>query len=248
MRLKNALSITLLAAALAACGGDDTRYVDREDPTPVEYMPVDGYVLGFWVMEQQDDCDSPCINDASPYGDPLYAVDQNGEPVSPNLEGGGAVGRVAMFDGDARFVTRETSSLNNTVIGERFTLHLRARTGQADTGPVFSLVASSGAALTVGLANDRLLVELPAQDRRLLAGLESSDGWREIQLASDGERVTLQVGCETVAEFDAEPGVPVLSAGALGASVGGRSGAYFTGAVDVVRLSRQDEGNLFCES
>lgn len=247
MRLKNALSITLLAAALAACGGDDTRYVDREDPTPVEYMPVDGYVLGFWVMEQQDDCDSPCINDVSPYGDPLYAVDQSGEPVSPNLEDGGAVGRVAVFDGDTRFVTRDTSSLNNSVIGERFTLHLRARTDEADTGPVFSLVSGSSAALTVGLAGDRLLLELPAQDRRLLTSLEGG-GWREIQLASDGERVTLAVDCETVAAFDAEPGVPILSAGALGASVGGRNGAYFTGAVDVVRLSRQDEGNLFCES
>jgi hypothetical protein len=247
MSLKNVLSITLLAAALAACGGDDTRYVDREDPTPVEYMPVDGFVLGFWVMEQQEGCDGPCINDASPYGDPLYVVDQSGEAASPNLESGGAVGRVAVFDGDTRFVTRDTSSLNNTVIGERFTLHLRARTEGTETGPVFSLVSGGGVALTVGLANDRLLVELPAQERRLLTNLEGA-GWREIQLASDGERVTLAVGCDVVAEFEAKPGVPVLSAGALGASVGGRNGAYFTGAVDMVRLSRQDEGNLFCDS
>ena len=247
MRLKNTLPVVLLTAALAACGGDDTRYVERDVPTPVEYMPVDGFVLGFWVMEEQENCDSPCIDDASPYGDALYVLGSAGEPVAPVLAGGGAVGRVAEFDGDSRFATRATSAFNNTVIGERFSLHLRARTDQADTGPVLSLASASSAALTVTLSNDRLLVDLPAQSQRMLTSLESGDGWREIQLASDGERVTLAVDCDLVAAFDAEPGVPVLSADALGISVGGHGDAYFSGAVDLVRLSRQHEGNLFCE-
>ena len=99
----------------------------------------------------------------------------------------------------------------------------------------------------MALSNDRLLVDLPAQSQRMLPSLESGDGWREIQLASDGERVTLAVDCDVVATFDAEPGVPVLSTDALGATVGGDGDAYFTGAVDLVRLSRQYEGNLFCE-
>ena len=138
-------------------------------------------------------------------------------------------------------------ALNNTVIGERFSLHLRARTDQADTGPVVSLASANGTALTVTLSNDRLLVDLPAQSQRMLTSLESGGGWREIQLASDGERVTLAVDCDVVAAFGAEPGVPVLSTDALGVSVGGEGDAYFSGAVDLVRLSRQHEGNLFCE-
>ncbi|MFP1681274.1 hypothetical protein ACLD0W_02120 [Alloalcanivorax sp. C16-1] len=243
MKLKNALPITLLAAALAACGGDDdTRYVDRDDPTPVEYMPVDGYVLGFWVMDTQDDCDGPCINDHSPYGDPLYGLDAAGQPAAPALNDGGEVGRVAVFADNYRLVTRDTGSLNNSVIGERFSVHLRARTDQTDAVPVMALAGDGGTALRVSLARDRLLVELPSQNRRLLTGLEAGDGWREIQLTGDGQRVTLSVDCETVEGFDVAPGVPVLSSGPVGAVVGDG----FTGAVDLVRISRREEGNLFC--
>lgn len=243
MKLRNALPITLLAAALAACGGDDdTRYVDRDDPTPVEYMPVDGYVLGFWVMDAQDGCDGPCINDHSPYGDPLYGLDADDQPAAPTLANGGEVGRVAVFADDYRLATRDTGSLNNSVIGERFTLHLRARTDQADAVPVLALAGEGGIALRISLARDRLLVELPSQNRRLLTALDAGDGWREILLAADGQRVTLAVDCDTVEGFDVAPGQPVLSSGTLGAVVG----AGFTGAVDLVRISRRNEGNLFC--
>src|SRR5699024_4885244 len=114
---------------LAACGGDDTRYVDRDKPTPVEYMPVDGYVMGFWVMDTQEHC-ATCIDDHSPYGDALHARSADDQPATPVRIDGGKVGRVAVFANDYQLVTLSSSTFSNTVIGERFTLHLRARTDQ----------------------------------------------------------------------------------------------------------------------
>lgn len=244
MNLKRAWLLVLLSLMLAACGGDDeTRYVDREKPTPVEYMPVDGYVMGFWVMDQQRHCDGACINDHSPYGDALYATDDQGQPVTPVLQDGGVVGRIAVFRDQYRLSTRHNSTFSNTLIGDRFTLHLRARTDRKTAQPVLSLVTAAGArALTLSLGRGSILASLPSQSRRLLGDLKNDEGWREIVLASDGEQVTLAVDCNVLARFAAAPGEPVLSSEALGLVVG----AGFTGAVDLVRVSRRHEGNLFC--
>ena len=252
--------LSLLAASLlAACGGDDTRYRDRviEVPgepveNPVEYMPVDGFVLGFWVMDQDDACDSFCLNDYSAYGSPLFAADLNHAPLAqaPVLGDEGAIGGVLPFTGDWQASTQESAVFSNTLIGERFAIHLRARTSEETLRTVLSLGTASGTAMNIQLARQSLVAEFPRQAKRLLVSLDDAADWQEIQLAADGERVTLQVGCTEVASFDRVSGAPILSTAPTRAMLGARWGSSatdaFTGEVDVLRISRQTETNLFC--
>jgi len=251
--------LPLATTLLVACGGDDTRYRDRvvEVPgepveNPVEYMPVDGFVLGFWVMDEDEGCDSVCLNDYSAYGSPLFTGGLDYAPLgsAPALGNDGAVGGVLSVDGTQQASTQDSSVFNNTLIGERFAIHLRARTGDDTLHTVLSLGTASGTTLNVQLARESLVAEFPRQDKRLLVALDDATDWQEIQLASDGERISLQVGCTEVAAFDRVSGAPILSTAPVGAMLGARWGSpasdAFTGDVDVLRISYQAESNLFC--
>lgn len=256
---KLALLLPLATTLLVACGGDDTRYRDRVievpgEPTenPVEYMPVDGFVLGFWVMDEDEGCDSFCLNDYSAYGSPLFVADLNHAPLAevPALGDDGEIGGVLALTGDRQASTQDSAVFSNTLIGERFAIHLRARTDDDTLHTVLSLGTPSGTALNVQLARQSLVAEFPRQDKRLLVSLDDATDWQEIQLASDGERVSLQVGCTEVAAFDRVSGSPILSTAPTRAMVGARwgstAGDAFTGDVDVLRISYQAEANLFC--
>ncbi len=256
---KTSLSLAIMAFALTACGGDDTRYVDRvtEVPgdtieNPVEYMPVDGHVLGFWVMDADADCEEFCVNDYSAYGNPLYALDGNYQELeaAPRPEEGGAVGGVLGFDGTYQLSTRENSVLANTVIGEAFALHVRARSAADPQGSVFSLGSQGALAFDLQMNGAAAVLNFPNQERRLVVALGDAGTWQELWVGSDGNHVTVQLDCETVAEFDRSAGMPILSSHATGAMVGAAWGSTtrtpFQGDVDLVRLSGSDEANLFC--
>jgi hypothetical protein len=251
-------------ALLSGCGGgddaqDEIRYEDRVVEVPgevvtnrVEYMPVDGFVLGFWTMDTDANCTGPCLNDHSAYGNSLYVGDLGFTPVehAPTQAGDGAADDMFQLDGNVQASTAFGSVFNDTLVGESFSVLLRARTEADDLRTLFSLGTSASTALNVQLSRHSLLVELPRQQKRLLVPLNDASTWQEIQLASDGERVTVQVGCIEVAAFDRVVGQPILSNAATGAMVGARWGDTasdaFTGDVDVVRISRQHEANLFC--
>ncbi|AKU99026.1 hypothetical protein AKJ09_05690 [Labilithrix luteola] len=262
--LNYGMPLAACMALLVGCGGsddpqDEIHYEDRVVEVPgevvtnrVEYMPIDGFVLGFWTMDTDANCTGPCLNDHSAYGNSLYLGDMAFAPVTqaPTQAGDGAVDEMLHLDGNVQASTIDGSVLNDTLVGERFSVLLRARTQADELHTLFSLGTASSTALNVQLSRHSLLVELPRQQKRLLVPLSDASTWQEIQLASDGERVTLQVGCTQVASFDRAPGQPILSNAATGVMVGARWGEpasdAFTGDVDLVRVSRQSEANLFC--
>lgn len=253
--LKMSLALLGLTSLMMGCGSDKTRYVDviTEVPVehPVEYMPVDGYVLGFWVMDQEEACDGFCVNDYSAYGNLLHAQSPDySEPDSvPIGTESGEIGQVLGFNGAYQLSTGPDSVLANTVIGERFTLHVRARSQSEELGSVVSLGSQRGQALDLQMNGDTAVLHLPNQDRRLVIGLPETD-WQELWISSDGDQLQVQLGCETVAGFDRAMGQPMLSRGTTGIMVGAGWGSVaqtpFQGEVDLARLSRQDEANLFC--
>lgn len=262
--IKYGMPLAACVALLVGCGGDDDvqdgiRYEDRVVEVPgevvtnrVEYMPIDGFVLGFWTMDTDANCTGPCLNDHSAYGNSLYVGDLTFAPVTqaPTQHADGTAFDTLHLDGNVQASTIAGSVFDDTLVGERFSVLLRARTQAEELHTLFSLGTSSSTALNVQLSRQSLLVELPQQQKRLLVSLTDASEWQEIQLASDGEKVTLQVGCTEVASFERVPGQPILSNAATGAMVGARWGEpatdAFTGDVDVVRVSRQAEANLFC--
>jgi hypothetical protein len=269
--LTHLMPLAACLAVLSGCSDDDDtnnpgngaedeiRYEDRVTEVPgevvknrVEYMPIDGFVLGFWTMDTDEHCTSACLNDHSAYGNSLYVGNMSYTPVehAPTQSGGDAVDDMLRLDGNVQASTIDGSVFNDTLVGERFSVHLRARTEADALRTLFSLGTPTMTALNVQLSKRSLLVELPQQQKRMLVTLDDASKWQEIQLASDGEKVTLQVGCTEVASFDRVLGHPILSNAPTGAMVGARWGDTasdaFTGDVDVVRVSRQHEANLFC--
>lgn len=253
--LKMSLALMGLTTLMVGCGSDKTRYIDivTEVPVehPVEYMPVDGYVLGFWVMDQEEACDGFCVNDYAAYGNLLHAQtpdyrEPDTAPIGTQSE---EIGQVLGFDGSYQLSTRQDSVLANTVIGERFSLHLRARNQSEELGTVVSLGSQRGQAFDLQMNADTAVLHLPSQDRRLVIGLPDTD-WQELWVSSNGDRLQVQLSCEAVAGFERAMGEPMLSQETTGIMVGAGWGSVaqtpFQGEVDMIRLSRQDEANLFC--
>ncbi|MGH8447021.1 MAG: hypothetical protein ACREVL_17265 [Solimonas sp.] len=258
MTNKNWLMPLLAAVALplAACSRTDQHFEDRD--VPVETMPVDGHTLGFWIM-QTGPCAGVaalCVNDNSPYGDDLVLEDANLQPLAQrDLKRGDSDigGQVIQLNADdetvpAQLRTPDNSVFANTPVGDVFAIHLRLKPAAGDT-PQTVLSLGTGV-FNIEASRNSLVVEFPAQDKRLLLPLDGSGDWTELYVASDGQTVSLKLDCQPIAGFSKAAGTPMLSRGATPLMLGARPTAptseHFSGLLDLLRVSDTNEADLFC--
>lgn len=251
----------LIAAAalpLAACGGTDTVVEDRE--ISVETMPVNGDTLGFWIMQTEtclDGAAAICINDNSPYSNDLVLEDASLQPVAERyMERGNSDigGKIIQINADdealpAQLRTPEDSLFAATPIGEVFAIHLRFKPAAGEA--LQTLMSLGTGVFNVEAGSASVVVQFPVQGKRLLLPLEGPERWNELYIVSDGQNVSLQLNCEDGPGFGKTAGAPLLSRTASALMLGARpttpASEHFSGQVDLLRVSRVNEANLFCQ-
>lgn len=251
------MPLLALAAPLAACTDTEHKVIDRD--VPVEVMPVDGHTLGFWTMQTRDctEVAALCVNDNAPYGNDLVLEDTGLQPLATRdlVRGDSADtgGQIIQLNADGETVpaqlrTADNSVFANTPIGDVFAIHLRFKPAAGDA--LQTVLSLGSAVFNVEASVDSVVVEFPAQGKRLLLPLDGGGDWTSLYVAADGQNVRVELDCAAVAGFAKGAGAPLLSRDATSLMLGARPDTptreHFSGLLELLRVADTDEADLFC--